>query len=237
MRSLFLALVIFVSGCTNMSGSSAGGTGDFNTTKMVETVLPDGNTLTETTNRNVNVNQPQNAKEPATIKYTEEPSGKISILVGTGNSFNVSGLVAGIHSMKPVMWAGIAMVLGGVAIIGFSKLTQLLLGSIIGLGGIATISLAYLLPQNPIVFMIGLAALIIAGFWYIITTSLKYANREKALQENVKLVQDIKDDYLTPEEIEEIFKARSGLANNLQSPATKKLVGHAKETLRKNGKL
>lgn len=173
-----------------------------------EVISTDGNKIKESTK--IIVDQPDNAEKTATIRYKD-------IVIGSGSSFNTAAIRASFSNISIVTYTGVSLVVLAGLIFVFSKQLKWSLG--IGGTGLLLIILSHVLPQYPFIFLLGIIIFII----YLIYTLRDRFIKAKAVEENVKFIEALKP-KISPEDKQNAFKIKGGLADITQSSSTKKEV-------------
>lgn len=167
--------------------------------------------------RDVVITQPDNPKDKTVIEWDSDDSVRIQL----GTSHDTTTSVAAIKSLSPVTYTGIGLIIVAILVGLFSKGKQVIWTICLSLSGIGLISLAYLLPTYPSLFMFGIAAAIVLVVGYVVWTAYGFSTQGKAVEDNVKLIENIKE-KLTPEQKKELFDGK--LADSIQDKNTKRIV-------------
>lgn len=181
-----LPLILLVSGCGSVP-RYAGGQTSVKHTETVSETAPEGTTRVKENTTEVTSSQPENAATPALIDI----NGK-KINTSTGQPQEVSAVATAlgrINFLNPLLYAGIILILGGVAVFAITK--NLNQAGIIAGAGLGMVVLSYLLVSYGMYILIG--CLLVAA---IAAVYLLYKYR-KAVVEQVSLTEVMKKELPT----------------------------------------
>lgn len=220
LKIFILFLPLLFAACSTV-GTRDGGGGILNHTEKVVSTNSDGSTTTTEKNTVVTLDQPANPEKGGSLVVKQDKNGNVTIGVDTSGTLNTEKDIAAINSLNPLIYIGAGLIIIGLLIGILGR--QLLWAAGLGVTGIALITLAYLLPTYPFIFMIGLGVAILAAVGYIIYTARGFKIRDKAVNESIDLIDGLKE-RLPAEENKEIFKTKGGLADRSHSKSTRKLI-------------
>lgn len=223
-------LLCILNGCgTFLTNRSDGGSGGVSITTVTTTDRGDGVLETKTEHTEVSVIQPDNPKDSAKVTVSRQPDGTINTTIGTGRSFDITTTLAGFNMLNKVMWVGIGFVVLGVGIGVVTKMLQWKWS--LGMGGVGLLLIAFSYFLGTFAAQI-FWIIVIVGFivllGYVIWTARNYFVYDKANEENIKLVDYLKNNYMTKEQKVQEFNTKEGIVPTIQSKTTKKLVAQKK---------
>lgn len=212
-----VALFLLV-GCHGLD-STRGGNGTITSDITTTTVEPDGTTSTKHEVIKTTVVQPDNSATEATATSSTDAFGTTTTQINTGKPNNTVATNRQYDLLNVPMYCGCGIVLVGLLVVIFAPPTHKIWGLFLCLSGGAMTGSVFLLAKYSIYFL-GLAIILIAYGIYALKDFLKHV---RANEDNVALIQIGKETGAIDSE------KLAGLAQNVQSPSSKKIVKKIKE--------
>lgn len=177
--------------------------------------------------------QPENPKGDATLSFRQDENNNPVIETEISGSSDIAKTALDsanfFKSTRNLQLIGVGIMLVGGLILGLSAWLQKRMiwwpFIIIGLGLTLTI-VASLLIKYAWVFLLLIIIMFVLFIGYLI---FKFLTHSRSNEENISIIQYIKDKYLSQEEQEELFKSDNGFVNKTQSKSTKKIVDKVKK--------